>query len=70
MLGGSSVGLVKIILPIYLENGLREWKRKKRHEIRVGVCALLWAIWHVHNDYIFNKGKPNSFMQVIPLATH
>ena len=38
--------------------------------IRVGVCALLWAIWNIRNDYIFNNAKLYSFMQVIPLATH
>jgi hypothetical protein len=44
-------------------------KKEKAH-IRVGVCALLWAMWNVRNDYFFNKAKSNSFMQVIPLATH
>ena len=38
--------------------------------IRVGVCALLWAIWNIPNDYIFNNAKLCSFMQVIPMATH
>jgi hypothetical protein len=27
-------------------------------------------MWNVRNDYFFNKAKSNSFMQVIPLATH
>ena len=38
--------------------------------IRMGVCALLWAIWNIRNDYIFNNAKLHSFMQVISLATH
>jgi hypothetical protein len=44
-------------------------KIEKAH-IRVGTCALLWAIWRIRNDYIFNNAKTTSFMQVIPLATH
>jgi hypothetical protein len=24
-------------------------------QIRVGVCAIIWAIWNVRNDIIFNK---------------
>ena len=27
---------------------------RTKGQIRVGVCALLWAIWHVRNDFIFN----------------
>jgi hypothetical protein len=38
--------------------------------IRVGTCALLWAIWHVRNDFIFNKSRFPSFLQVVPLAIH
>jgi hypothetical protein len=29
-------------------------KEDKDH-IRIGVCILLWAIWNVSNDFIFNK---------------
>ena len=38
--------------------------------IRVGVCAVLWALWNVRNDFVFNKPKKSSFLQVIPLITH
>jgi hypothetical protein len=38
-------------------------------QIRVGFCALLKAIWHVQNDFIFNKLKHASFLQVILLAS-
>ena len=38
--------------------------------IRVGVAAVLWTIWNVRNDLVFNKKKFTSFLQVIPLATH
>ena len=44
--------------------------KKDKSDIRVGACAVLWAIWHVRNDIIFNKTKVSSFLQVIPLATH
>jgi hypothetical protein len=32
-------------------------KKKIKSQIRVGICALLCAIWHVRNDFIFNKSK-------------
>jgi len=42
------------------------WQNKKiRDLIWVGVVAMLWAIWRCHNDYVFNKMKTNSIMQVI-----
>jgi hypothetical protein len=39
-------------------------------QIRVGVCAIVWAMWNVRNDFIFNKQKTPTFLQVIPLAIH
>jgi len=39
--------------------------KKIRDLIWVGVAALLWAIWRYRNDYVFNKMKTNSIMQVI-----
>jgi hypothetical protein len=44
-------------------------KTEKVH-IRLGTCTILWAIWHVRNDFIFNKSHFPSFLQVIPLAIH
>jgi hypothetical protein len=44
--------------------------KKDKVQIRVGFCALLWVIWNIRNDYIFNNAKSTLFMQVIPLATH
>jgi hypothetical protein len=38
--------------------------------IRFGICAILSAIWHVRNGFIFNKSCFPMFLQVIPLATH
>ena len=63
-----------IIPPTNITNMFGNWlhgvPKKDKSDIRVGVCALLWAIWHVRNDIIFNKTKVSSFLQVIPLATH
>jgi hypothetical protein len=39
-------------------------------QLRVGVCSLLWEMWHVRNDIIFKKLKHASFLQFIPLATN
>jgi hypothetical protein len=38
--------------------------------IRVGVCAILWAIWNVRNEVVFNKPKSHPFLQVIPMIIH
>jgi hypothetical protein len=51
-------------------NWLKGVDRKDKGRIRVGARALLWAIWNVRNDFVFNKSKFPSFLQVIPLATH
>ena len=63
-----------IIPPKNITNLFGNWlsgvTKKDKSNIRVGVCALLWAIWHVRNDIIFNNSKVSSFLQVIPLATH
>jgi hypothetical protein len=37
--------------------------------IRIGVCALLWAIWNCRNDMIFNRQPLINFWQVIYRAT-
>uniref|UniRef100_A0A8I6WC46 Reverse transcriptase zinc-binding domain-containing protein n=1 Tax=Hordeum vulgare subsp. vulgare TaxID=112509 RepID=A0A8I6WC46_HORVV len=37
--------------------------------IRIGICALLWAIWNTRNDIIFNGQKFTNFLQVIFRAT-
>jgi hypothetical protein len=52
------------------ENWLKDVNKNDKVQIHVGVCALLWAIWNVRNDYIFNNAKSSSFMQVISMATH
>lgn len=39
-------------------------------QIRVGACALLWAIWSTRNDFVFNKSSKTTFLQVISRTTH
>ena len=39
-----------------------------RH-IRVGICALLWAIWNCRNDLAFNTTTSIHFLQVLFRAT-
>ena len=60
--------------PNSIDNFFGNWlsgvDKKEKVQIRVGVCALIWAIWDIHNDYIFNNAKTSSFLQVIHLATH
>ena len=60
--------------PTNITNLFGNWllgvSKKEKVLIRVGVCALLWAMWNIRNDYIFNNAKSSSFMQVIPMATH
>jgi hypothetical protein len=49
---------------------LNEIVKSEKRNIRVGVCAILTAIWHVRNDFIFNKACFPTFLQVIPLTVH
>jgi hypothetical protein len=51
-------------------NWLTGANKSEKRNIRVGACALLWAIWNTRNDYIFNKQNKSSFLQVIPRAVH
>jgi hypothetical protein len=36
----------------------------------VGLTAMSWSIWLNRNDMVFNRSKPNTFMQVIFGATY
>ena len=44
-------------------NWLSGIAKKDLIQIRVGVYAIVWAIWNVRNE-------SHSFLQVIPLASH
>jgi hypothetical protein len=51
-------------------NWLNGIEKSEKIKIKVGVCAMLTAIWHVRNDFIFNKSCFPSFLQVILLAIY
>jgi hypothetical protein len=42
-------------------NWLKGIPKKDLVHIRVGVCAILWAIWNARNDCVFNKPKIPTF---------
>jgi hypothetical protein len=49
---------------------LKDFPKKEVLQIRVGVCAIIWAMWNVRNNFIFNKPRTPTFLQVIPLAIY
>jgi hypothetical protein len=67
--------IIRITFNIYppanITNLFGNWLLLKRIKVSLElVCALLWAIWNVRNDFIFNQKSFPSFLQVIPLVTH
>jgi hypothetical protein len=38
-------------------NWLKGIPKKEFIQVRVGVCAVIWAIWNTRNDFVFNKLK-------------
>ena len=58
-----------ILAPANITNLFGNWlngvpKKTKAH-IRIGVCAILWAIWNCRNDVVFNKSVNTNFLQVL-----
>jgi hypothetical protein len=51
-------------------NWLNGVEKKDKARIRIGICALTWAIWNCRNDVIFNKCSNVNFLQVIRMVTH
>jgi hypothetical protein len=51
-------------------NWLNGVEKQTKAWIRVGVCALIWAIWNCRNDLVFNKKGTAHFLQVIRMAIH
>jgi hypothetical protein len=41
-----------------------------KEQIRIGVCALLWAIWNCRNDIVFNGAGSSQFLQAIHRTTY
>jgi hypothetical protein len=52
----------------------RKWlngiDKTSKAQIRIGVCALVWAIWNCQNDIILNNANCSPFMQFIKKALH
>ena len=63
-----------IIPPANVTNMFGNWlngiDRRVKARIRVGVCAIIWAIWNCRNDLVFNKTSIPNFVQVIYKATY
>ena len=63
----------KINPPVDIESLFGTWLTGVEHttaaRIRIGICALLWAIWNCRNDMIFNRQHTLTFLQVIFRAT-
>jgi hypothetical protein len=53
----------------FIGNWLKGILKDDLVQIRVGVSAVIWALWNTRNGFVFNKLK-NSFLQVIPMDTH
>jgi hypothetical protein len=51
-------------------NWLKGIPKKDLIQIRVGVCIVLWALWKTRNDFVFNKLKVPSLLQVILMVSH
>jgi hypothetical protein len=51
-------------------NWLNGVDRQSKAMIRIGVSALCWSIWRVHNDIIFNKKTNFNFLQDILMMEH
>jgi hypothetical protein len=51
-------------------NWLNGIDKSAKARIRIGVCALVWAMWNCQNDIIFNNAKCSPFLQVINRTTH
>jgi hypothetical protein len=60
--------------PANIKNLFGRWingiDKKIKERIRVGVCALIWAMWNCRNDVIFNRAGHDQFLQVMHRATH
>jgi hypothetical protein len=43
-------------------NWLSDIDKNDFKQIRVGVCAIVWALWSARNDHVINKPKASSFL--------
>ena len=58
--------------PASVANLFGDWlngvDKRSKELIRIGVAAMLWAIWNCRNDIIFNKANSTHYLQVINKA--
>jgi hypothetical protein len=58
-------------------NWLKGIPKKDLIQVRVDVCAVIWALWNTHNDFVFNKpkklipaGYPYGYLLHNPIAVY
>jgi hypothetical protein len=51
-------------------NWLNGVEKHTKARIRLGVYALVWALWNCRNDMVFDKIGTTQFLQVIHMTTH
>jgi hypothetical protein len=69
-----SLNMINIPPPTNIKNLFGRWlngiEKKIKKWIRVGVYALIWAIWNCRNDVSFDNTGHDQFLQVIHKTTH
>jgi hypothetical protein len=61
---------LNITPPLNINHLFGTWLNGVPKSEKVHIRGDFWAIWHVRNDFIFNKSCFISFLQVIPLTIH
>jgi hypothetical protein len=63
-----------IVPPTNVTNMFGNWlngvDKVSKFRIRIGFCALMWAIWNCRNDIVFNKSTNSNFLQVTRMVSH
>ena len=63
-----------IVPPSSITNMLGTWLRgfnlRSRKLLLIGATAMCWAIWLSRNEVVFQRNKPNSYLQVLFRATY
>jgi hypothetical protein len=59
--------------PTNIKNLFGRWfngiDKNTKERVRVGVCALIWAMLNYRNDVIFNNAGHDQFLQVMHRTT-
>ena len=66
-------GLISVVLnlpmPLNVNHMFTHWlnglRKQRKHQVLVGACAILWAIWQTRNDITFNCARVSSSLQVL-----